>query len=287
MEGRVVCAACKPTFVQQVNEGAFDWSPDSRLVEGRELGLKEIFSLSWKVCLQDWFKILVLMALVTIPSHLILLKFDYGEDASIQEISRYFKMNQLLETVVGVFATLGIALIVQRRLSGEDVSLTDAFIHAIRRWLPGIWTGFLSSFVIGLLLLALVVPGIIWWVYYCMIAPIVSLRELSGSRALAESKSLVRGRWWRVFGRILAITAAPSLLAIITGIGMTFLPDDNAFNFASSLFAAIPFGFYAVGITVLFLNLDAITARPVDPAPIATPVGEVPPKASNSPDYDY
>lgn len=282
-----MCAACKPTFVQQVNEGAFDWSPDSQALANGELGVRQIFSLSWKICLQDWFKIIVLMALVTIPCHFILMKFDYGEDANFQQMARYFKVNQALETVIGVLASLGIAFIAKRRLAGEEVTFTDSLMHALRRWPAGIWTGFLASFVIGLLTLAFVIPGIMWWVYYGMTATIVSLRDLSGPAALAESKRLVRDRWWRVFGRLIALGAVPTLLAVITGIGMEFLPNDQVFNFASSLLISIPLGFYAVGNAVMFLNLEAITPLPVTPPPLPTPVQEMRPEAPKSTEYDY
>ncbi len=288
VNGQAICAACKPTLLRQITEGTLDWTSRLRSMSETELGLGSIFALSWRVFCQDWLKMVVLIAAVAIPMHFILLPFDYGEGAPSREVIRYFKVNQLLENVLGVIAALGIAYIVQERTSGRKASLAGIFSHAMRRWLPGAWTQFLASFAVGLLLLAFIVPGVIFFVYYTFTASVVSLCDLSGSPALDYSKRLVRGRWWRVAGKMLALFAVPALPSAIFAVGIGLLPQTHWLDLLSSFMVAVPFAFSSAGTTVLFLNLDAITDSPPEKAAPSSGTDEnSPAKAMPVREYDY
>ncbi len=51
----------------------------------------------------------------------------------------------------------------------------------------------------------LIIPGIIFMVWYCF-APMIMVAEgKKGRAALAQSKAYVAGRWWKVFGRIVLL----------------------------------------------------------------------------------
>ena len=65
--------------------------------------------------------------------------------------------------------------------------------------------------------LLLIIPGIILAVRYCMVLPAVVLDQSRGSEALNRSKTLVKGRWWAVFGRLLFIGAFSVLLSMVAG----------------------------------------------------------------------
>jgi uncharacterized membrane protein len=53
--------------------------------------------------------------------------------------------------------------------------------------------------ILGLTLL-LVVPGIIFAVYWAFTQQIATLTDKSGRDAMKYSKELVKGRWWKVVG---------------------------------------------------------------------------------------
>ena len=53
--------------------------------------------------------------------------------------------------------------------------------------------------------LMLLIPGIMWAVYYTFIMQAVVLKRLSGTKAVAYSKSLVQGRSWQEFGAMLIV----------------------------------------------------------------------------------
>jgi hypothetical protein len=164
---------------------------------------------------------------------------------------------QFVEIMIGIFSGLGIARIVNERLQGRSTSLRGALAHACHRWLPGVWTGFLGMMIIGFLLLAFIIPGIIWLGYYTFSSSVVSLRDHSGKRALDESKALVKGRWWTVVGRILAIGVPTVMAGAALGMISGFAPDLRILSFASSVISDTLFAFASVVTTVLFLNLES------------------------------
>jgi hypothetical protein len=271
LEARWVCAACKPAFIQQLREGCL-LSAAPSLPDGfqeRPLGFGELTSLSWALVRLDWLPIGMLTLLVAVPINLAVLVTEPGDEASWREFGRHFRTIQLLEIVIGVLAALGIAKIVSERLEGRSTGLRGALLHAFQRWLPGIWTGLLGLIIAGLLLLALIVPGVIWMGYYSFASAVTSLRDCGGKRALDYSKSLVRGRWWAVVWRLLALSGLAMIPIVAIEVAVAFAPTSAGLSLVTYVLTDLFFAFVSVGATVLFLNLEAIQRR--SPAPVGPP----------------
>jgi hypothetical protein len=255
--GRVVCAVCKPRLVRQLAEGVA--ASDLQLLSENELSVGSILALTWTMFRRDWGKILTLTIVIAIVMHFLALPFEAGEAATLREMARSFRMYMLIEIVIGVVGRLGIAWIVQERIAGREVSFGGAFKHAMNRWGAGAWTEFVANFVIGLMTLAFIVPGVIWLVFYSFTTCAVSLRSCAGDSALRYSKRLVRGRWWRVAGRMLALFAISAVLPIVAGALMVFLPENDGISLVVDLVTEVPFAFFATGVVVVFSNLDAVS----------------------------
>lgn len=268
IEERQVCASCKPTIVQQLLEGCLPTVPAGvHPVEnnGELLPFGGLVAVSWKLFRQDWFAILALALLTSVPVNLLLevltpSPMADGESVGL-EFVRVMKMSSLLETVIGVVSSLGTAFIVSERVAGRRASFGAAIGHALKRWLPGIGTGLLESIIVGCLLLLLVVPGIIWFFFYTFSTCAVALRQRSGTSALAYSKSLVQGRWWAVTTRVLVLTIPPMSAAFVIGLGVAFAPDEPIFSVLSGICTDLFFAYVIVGVVALFLNLEAIERK--------------------------
>lgn len=63
-----------------------------------------------------------------------------------------------------------------------------------------------------LVLLPLVIPAVVWQVYYTFVIYIASVLPMEGMAVLNYSKELVKGRWFEVFGLFLLFTLASELL---------------------------------------------------------------------------
>lgn len=95
-------------------------------------------------------------------------------------------------------------IIVQEYLDGQ-VSLGEAFVFALSRFLPLFLTSLLMGFLIFLGMLACCIPGIYLAVIWSLMSQVVVVEYLSGMEALNRSKDLVAGHFGQVFGMLLLL----------------------------------------------------------------------------------
>lgn len=84
--------------------------------------------------------------------------------------------------------------------------------------IPSIWISIISTLIILGGTLLLIIPGIIFSVWYMFGNVALVLDGKKGMAALKESKRLVRGRWWQVFFAAVLPTVAIVLLLILVDI---------------------------------------------------------------------
>lgn len=102
---------------------------------------------------------------------------------------------------------------------------------------PKLWKLFISYVIyivlIALLFLLLVIPGIIFMVYWYVFAYVVLDQGLTGMAALKKSKEMITGNWWKTFAIfVIAIILSGIASTIVSGIG-------SGNNFIGGLLMAI------------------------------------------------
>ncbi len=94
------------------------------------------------------------------------------------------------------------------------------------------WSGLGVSLLSGLLVLAwsllLIIPGIIFWVFYSLAFFIFVFEGTKGYQAIKASKELVKGYWWSLFGRYLYFGVLMLIISLIASIPQAFMVDDGA-----------------------------------------------------------
>ena len=104
-----------------------------------------------------------------------------------------------------------------------------AYQEARKHFFPYLWVSVLVSLAVGGGLLLLIVPGIIFGVWFGFATLVVVLEQKRGMEALRESKRLVKGRLSAVFSRLLLliVPGIVTMLAFSFFIGF-FVPDETA-----------------------------------------------------------
>ena len=78
--------------------------------------------------------------------------------------------------------------------------------------------------------LLLIIPGIIFYVYYSLASYVLYFEGLKGKAALRRSQELVKGYWWKVvwysLGIILMASFIPLVLQVISDIVTNIAPSD-------------------------------------------------------------
>lgn len=117
-------------------------------------------------------------------------------------------------------------------------------------------TGLVGGIIVALLSLLLIIPGIIWLVYYSFIFYVAALRNLAGKRALDYSKSLVEGQWWRVAGITLLIGFFNFVAIMVVSIPFAIISVNPFFTILPNTLANIVTAYFTVTLVVFFLNED-------------------------------
>lgn len=117
----------------------------------------------------------------------------------------------------GILATIAIALVIKSSIEHKHISWIESLKLATNKWPKVIATVLLAGLLTMLLFLLLIVPGIIFMIYWQFIIYVVIFSDKWGSEALDYSKTIVKKRWWKTFGFALVIFLASMLWAVIIG----------------------------------------------------------------------
>lgn len=95
---------------------------------------------------------------------------------------------------------MSIFILIKKNYKGEAL---DIFKSTIKPFWPYLGLSLLSSLFIMLWSLLLIVPAIIFSVYYSLVPYVFFFENKHGLAAIRRSVRLIKGNWWRVLGRIL------------------------------------------------------------------------------------
>ncbi len=122
-----------------------------------------------------------------------------------------------LSAIIVIWIQIVIIRLINSGLTHQTINLKETKSLAWHDVVSYFWVSFLTSLAIAVGLIALVVPGLIFTVWFAFATTIFAIYHLKGRAALIKSKSLVAGRFWSVALRL----AIPYLLyVIVIGVGI-------------------------------------------------------------------
>lgn len=116
---------------------------------------------------------------------------------------------------------------------------------------------FVLAIAVGFLFL--IVPGIIFVVWFALIAPVVEIEERGVRDSFRRSREMVRGHFWRVAGVIFPLVVVESLLeGFGDGIGHGLLGENYIGNLTGSVLANLLVSpLYALTVLALYFEIRA------------------------------
>jgi len=129
-----------------------------------------------------------------------------------------------------------------------------------------ILAGILAALGIAVGLVLLIVPGLIFLTWWCLIVPVIVLEGKAVGESFSRSRELVRGHGWTVFGVVL-ITAILTAIAsgLIQGI-FSFLGSFLRYWIGGAIASAVVGPFFAVALTVMYFTLRGLREGAEAPA---------------------
>lgn len=223
----------------------------------RPLTLVEIFLIAWSVFTKQFKNIVLAVALVYVPIHACMFFFSPNSDDPIS-FRTYLRIYSILNSLIGVVALMAITAITEKyvRLPNEEIRFSEILKLICQRWPFLLWSNLITSFILLGFTLLLVVPGLVFAVYYVFLVPCVVLRNVYGAQARAYSKSLVTGQWWEVAAYLLVIVGVGFALSFGLSLAAGWLASDIFSSVFIDTACDIIQAFFEVAFVIFFLNLD-------------------------------
>jgi len=139
------------------------------------------------------------------------------------------------------FLTVGVIELTARAMTNKKAPMNDVFMASLHKLIPFIWVAFLLWTVTMFGLILLVIPALVFFIWFKYGVNNMIIDDVHGFDALRESKRLVDGRWWGVLFRFLIpaifwYVAAKFALQLIYLVAGATLGDPGLFfgNITSS-----------------------------------------------------
>lgn len=164
----------------------------------------------------------------------------------------------LISFVVNIFMSIALILV----MPNMNLSAMDSYKQSVPYFFRYLGMSILTMIILAVGFILLVVPGIIFSVWFLFAAFVLVLENTGMVASLKQSRAYVRGRWWGVFGRMIVMLVVLIILSVILSIVLEVIPSymiSNALTSALTMFLA-PF-------TVAYMYLMYQDVKVSAPAP--------------------
>ncbi len=200
----------------------------------------ELLSSSWIFLKKHWnvlVPVAILPSVITYIGNLIL----YNDSFLIKALGVFLSIFGAVLSIVMIPALVNTINNIKTEHS-THLPLKEVY----KRNLKFFWWFILIAFINALIGLGssvfLIIPAIIVSIYGCFYIYTFVLEDKKGFAAFTESYSLVYGRWWPVFGRVVFIGLVTFVLWIIVGFVLGLIAGILGFDFGgmNSLIGEVP-----------------------------------------------
>lgn len=181
-----------------------------------------------------------------------------NSELPLRPFTNYFIIYWLI-SLIGSLATYVIAIGVDQYVRAQSLSYNEALLQAIRLW-PWIFVTGILKFLLLIPLTLIIVPGIIFSVYWIFSTFAVLLRDSKGMDALRYSKRISAGAWGHVGGTYFLLAIFSYLAVTAIGVVSLLLPPGAIANIVSGTLGNLVSTLFVVAQVFLFLNLEALAA---------------------------
>jgi hypothetical protein len=232
-----------------------------------KISIREAMKTAFPLWKKHFTKIAIAGFIVYLPTQICieLVSVQLEKIWSIED-PRYFRLAnniyELIRMLIGSVAMLGIINFTIKILKNEEEqSVKQIVLHGLKKWAQFIGISILVGLKIFLYLLLLIIPGIYKSVRLTFIDCIVATNDDNSLDELAESERLVKNRWWKVFGFLLAMFFLALLVELL------FLPfllinlDSHILSVVLGISASICTTYFIVVRAVYYFTLKNVVSN--------------------------
>ncbi len=228
------------------------------------LKLSQIFELTWRLIEKNFKTILYVVGLPLVPFYLIFFIVMLGmAPQMISDPYWYLEMPSWLPFFLVIVVSLYVLAIflceaALVKVVGElclenEVTLQKSYAIIFSKMGPLLWAASLSGLFIFLGFLLFVIPGIIIYLTFFLVVPIVLLEETRGMEALKRSQELMKGEKLKAFFFIFILGAVSGAVDAVLGM----IPVGFVEQFFKMIFHFLFILFANVGMAIFYFQIKA------------------------------
>lgn len=186
-------------------------------MESKLISISDLIKSGWNLYIKNIKKMLIPIA-ITLPPYVLLYLLQYIIFPG-QEIVMF------LILALAIFINLWISILfiemINKISKNQNYNLNELYQSSMKKIASYFWVAILVGLIVMGGFILLIIPGIIFAVWYAFAEYIVVLedKDNKGLKALSASKDIVKGRWGAAFWRLFI----PSLLVYIAGVIITLI----------------------------------------------------------------
>lgn len=139
-----------------------------------------------------------------------------------------FAIVVILFLLISAYLTFALSASILFKIIGKYTRITDSLKYSLNNY----WNLFGASFVITIIIVfgyfLLIIPGIIFTIWYCFSLFLVMDKGIGIKQSLIESKKMVEGKFWGIMGRSIVVGLFYILLSFIVLPFLFFAPNVGA-----------------------------------------------------------
>lgn len=225
------------------------------------LSLGSVLKEAWTIFLDNFKSILIITLIFAIPLGFIEVYYFPSEEQlfefGLKHFFFYGFVVPLLLGFISVLSILSIVFITEKTLHSEKINYKKALYLSFMKWVDAIKTDFVASVIFLLAMVLLIIPAVIVGVYMALSTQVVALRNKDGMAALRYSESLIKGRWWKIFGYFMIFYFFSIVPSVVLEMILELFSKSLVVQLVSYIVEDILYSlFVIIPSTIIFLNLD-------------------------------
>lgn len=166
------------------------------------ISIRDLLRESWALYKNNFALFAKIIAWLLIPS-VILSLLPYFVSSPVAFLAANF-MISLASWVLSVLITIAIILAMDAVLKKEPIKLKNIYNLSYSKTFSRIIISILVSLAVGFGTILLIIPGIIFSVWFSFSLYVLVLENKKGTEALSASRQLVKGKFWPILWRWIA-----------------------------------------------------------------------------------
>ena len=214
--------------------------------QAKVISIGDLFRESWKLYRE---RVRILTKIILLPVAFLVA----GDLLGLFAPSGLASLPAFIGTIISFFAYLALIFALQ-----ENIQFGEAYRRAWKKiWSYG-WLTLLSGFAVLGGFVMLVVPGVIFSIWFAFATYVFVIEGEKGMSALLRSREYVRDYWWQVFGRQIVFGLAALVVIIFLGLVGTVLGGEAGASFVVNLFILIFAPLTVAYVYTLYQNLKSL-----------------------------